>query len=142
MKKNRWYYIDEYQNNLPESLWIQCDTHDFNVLYSDSRIRMYRTHKIINKMIKDNKVDYFTVEEINQYLKDLENKTGGKGSMRFMCFGGDPTYYRFITFHKVDGNPSKYVGFFKKNGYMLPINKNKHSSDKVNVSESVLNFQK
>ena len=106
-----WKYIDEY-TSLPNADFIYCDTRDFYILCIESKEHIKETLKEIYReaghgTLSDCK---FTKEEILPVLKDLETRSGGKGS------------WRYITSEKYDW--LKYIRFVKCNNKYIAYTTN------------------
>lgn len=106
-----WKYIDTYES-LPDADFIHCDTRDFHILCVEDKEYLKKAEKEIRKKFGYETLSdcQFDKEEILPMLKDLENKSGGKGSWRHLTLGvtskiGWLKYIRFIKWN------NKYLAY-------------------------------
>lgn len=113
-----WKYIDEY-TSLPETNTIHCDTRDFYIKCEN--FTQEYLHRIF-KGIRHSNVDLtdckFKPSEILKTLKQLEERSGGKGNWRHLTLEsrlGWLKYIRFIKTHEVIDEEPVYIAYTTSN---------------------------
>lgn len=134
-KMNEWKYIDEYES-LPNTDSIHCDTRDFYINCINNK-EYKREIRLELKRINTQSMfsDYlFTKDEILKILKDLENRSGGKGDWRYIQIDDIPwlKYIRFIKW-----NDDKYLAYANDDCKILS-----HELLESSINEEYLNFMK
>lgn len=123
-----WIYIDEIDfDSLKEKnpSWFFCDTRDFHCIIPKNP---YDKKKFIP--FKNNE---FSIDEIKDYLRNLEEASGGKNKWRFLSF--KPRYglwCKYIRFKKMG---DKYYGFVEQGGTVYPLEKDIFCLENLNTED-------
>lgn len=143
-----WIYIDDVKIS-ENTQSIHCDTRDFHVFTTDS----VTTIELLD-FIKDTKRKpeayeqclFDSWEDIKQYLKGIEQATGGKGNWRFVSF--DYPYkgakylaqgwHKYFRFAKVD---DKWFAYTNEGSNIYIIRKDFVNIDTLIKDEKILTFQ-
>lgn len=134
-KMNEWKYIDEYES-LPNTDFIHCDTRDFHIICVNNKGYKRETRLELKRINTQSMFSdcLFTKDEILKILKDLENRSGGKGNWRHIQID-DIHWLKYIRFIK--WNDDKYLAYANDDCKILS-----HELLESSINEEYLNFMK
>ena len=112
-----WIYIDEAELNNAQQ--IHCDTRDFFVLTSNNPVDGNISNFINTIKEKPNVYNnciFKDVGEVYEYLKELEEASGGKGEWRYLTFNYPKHsskymegWHKYLRFAKVEDGYFAYI---------------------------------
>lgn len=97
---SNWIYIDDI-SSLDKTDFIFCDTRDFCINCVDNKTYLKELNKYFKNKISICKI---THDEILPLLKDLEIRSGGKGSWRSISTTSYKKWLKYIRFMKISDN--------------------------------------
>lgn len=109
--KTMWTYIDEFDFSQDYN-FIHCDTRDFCIL---------GTNEDSDVKIPSNGNNKFTREEIKEFLKSVEEATGGKGSWRCLSWNHKNGWWKYLRWKKYKNDV--YWGYVELGRIKYPIDK-------------------
>lgn len=136
---NDWKYIDEYKELPKEVTSIHCDTRDFCISC------LITKHNPVAKEFH-NQLGYGTLsdfkfksEEILPLLKDIETKSGGRGSWRAINIPSYKNWLKYIRFVKDKDKDGLFIAYTNCGDDYTFLS---HKMLKEPINEKLLNFIK